>query len=122
MARRWKNNLTPSDVTPEVAFLNRRQIMAGIAAGVGLAGVPDVASAAQELMPNSWEEITSYNNFYEFGTGKEDPVANAHLLTTAPWKVTIDGLVDRPGDYDFSEIMQQMTVEQRIYRFRCVDL
>ncbi len=119
MAGRWKNTLTENDVTTEAAFLNRRQIMAGLA-GVGLAGIGGAARAAP-LQPNSWEDITSYNNFYEFGTGKDDPARNAHTLTTKPWTVKIDGLVDKPGDYDFDDIMSKMTIEDRIYRFRCVE-
>ncbi|MES0826855.1 protein-methionine-sulfoxide reductase catalytic subunit MsrP [Ruegeria sp. SCP11] len=120
MAHRWTNTLTRADVTPRAAFLNRRQLMAGLA-GVGLAGVARGASAQEALEPNSWEEITSYNNFYEFGTGKDDPVKYAGALTTEPWSVKIDGLVDNPGDYDFKDIMSEMTVEERIYRFRCVE-
>jgi sulfoxide reductase catalytic subunit YedY len=120
MAFRWKNTLTDRDVTEESVFLNRRSLMQGAAAGLGLvaAGQP---AAAEELAPNSWEDITQYNNFYEFGTGKDDPVRFAHELTTKPWTVTIDGLVDRPGDYAFEDIMKAMTVEERIYRFRCVE-
>lgn len=120
MAHRWKNTLTRDDVTPYQTYLNRRQIMAGLA-GVGLASIAGGQAHASELEPNTFEEITSYNNFYEFGTGKEDPAKNAHRLTISPWTVTIDGLVDRPGDYDFDEIMAAMTVEERIYRFRCVE-
>ncbi|MDX1780390.1 MAG: protein-methionine-sulfoxide reductase catalytic subunit MsrP [Thalassovita sp.] len=119
MAGRWKNTLTENDVSPETAFLNRRQIMAGLA-GIGLAGVGGRAQAAP-LQPNSWEDITSYNNFYEFGTGKDDPARNAHRLTTSPWTVKIDGLVDRPGDYAFEDVLKKMTIEERIYRFRCVE-
>ncbi|WP_164660895.1 protein-methionine-sulfoxide reductase catalytic subunit MsrP [Tropicibacter sp. Alg240-R139] len=119
MAHRWKNDLTHADVTPEAAFLNRRHFMAGLA-GVGLASIAKPA-LAEGLEPNSWEEITSYNNFYEFGTGKGDPVEYAHLMKTDPWTVQIDGLVDRPGDYGFEQIMSEMTVEERIYRFRCVE-
>ena len=63
----------------------------------------------------------SYNNFYEFGTGKDDPARNAGSLTATPWTVTIDGLVDKPGEYDFADIMAKMTIEERIYRFRCVE-
>lgn len=121
MAYRWNNTLTHKDVTPEAAFLNRRQVMAGAAAGLGLAGVGAGASAEEALEPNSWEDITQYNNFYEFGTGKTDPASYASALTTDPWTVTIDGLVDKPGDYDFKDIMAEMTVEERIYRFRCVE-
>lgn len=121
MANRWKNTLTDRDVTDHSLFLNRRQIMAG-AAGLGLAtSLGRQASAQDALEPNTFEDITSYNNFYEFGTGKDDPARNAHALTTNPWTVTIDGLVDRPGDYAFEDIMSRMTIEERIYRFRCVE-
>ena len=126
MAHRWKNNLTSADATPEGVWLNRRQILAGMAGsgaiGAGLIGSQAQAQAQDEtLEPNSWEDITQYNNFYEFGTGKQDPAQYAGALTTSPWTVKIDGLVDRPGDYDFAEIMKEMTVEERIYRFRCVE-
>lgn len=120
MAHRWTNTLTHADVTPQAAFLNRRQVMAGLA-GVGLAGLARPAAAQEVLEPNTWEEITSYNNFYEFGTRKDDPAKYAHTLVTEPWSVTIDGLVDKPGDYDIKDIMSEMTVEERIYRFRCVE-
>lgn len=120
MAHRWTNDLSHEDVTPERLFLNRRQIIGGLAAGAGLASLPGLA-AADTLKPNSWEEITTYNNFYELGTGKGDPVENAHMLTTAPWTVRIDGMVDRPGDFDFAKIMEAMTTEERLYRFRCVE-
>ncbi|MGR3564599.1 MAG: protein-methionine-sulfoxide reductase catalytic subunit MsrP [Heliomarina sp.] len=119
MAFRWKNDLTAKDVTPKNLYVNRRQIMAGLS-GLGLASIGGRA-AAEGLEPNSYEEITSYNNFYEFGTGKGDPAENAHMLTTSPWSVEIDGLVDKPGTYDFQEIMSNMTIEERIYRFRCVE-
>ena len=122
MANRWKNTLTDRDVTDESVYLNRRQIMGGMA-GLGLAGVAGTTAraATEELEPNSWEDITSYNNFYEFGTGKDDPARNAHALTTSPWTVKIDGMVDNPGDYAFEDIMKAMTIEERIYRFRCVE-
>lgn len=119
MAFRWKNTLTHADVTPHAAYLNRRQLMAGMV-GLGVAAMAGRAEA-EELTPNSWEEITSYNNFYEFGTDKGDPAKYAHVLTTEPWSVKIDGMVDRPGDYDFKQIMSEMTIEERIYRFRCVE-
>jgi sulfoxide reductase catalytic subunit YedY len=121
MAFRWKNTLTPADVTPEAMFLNRRQIIAGAMAGAGLAGSGAAVAAEEVLEPNSWEDITQYNNFYEFGTGKGDPAAYASALTTEPWSIKIDGMVERPGDYDFNAIMSEMTVEERIYRFRCVE-
>ena len=118
MANRWKNDLSARDVTPEPVWLNRRALLAG-AAGLGLVGTG--AARAETLEPNSWEDITTYNNYYEFGTDKGDPARNARLLSTTPWTVRIDGLVDRPGDYDFADIMAKMTVEERLYRFRCVE-
>ncbi|QGX96967.1 protein-methionine-sulfoxide reductase catalytic subunit MsrP [Roseovarius faecimaris] len=120
MAYRWTNDLKERDVTDEGLWLNRRQLIAGAGAGLGLAtfGLPVKADA---LEPTSWEAITSYNNYYEFGTGKDDPARNAHTLTTKPWTVKIDGLVDKPGDYDLDDILSKMTIEERIYRFRCVE-
>ena len=119
MAHRWTNDLTRADVTPEHLWLNRRHLLAGAAGAAGLGLSP--AHATGELEPNSWEEITTYNNFYEFGLDKGDPAENAHMLTTSPWSITVDGMVERPGDYAFEEIMEGMTVEERIYRFRCVE-
>jgi len=125
MALRWKNTLKDHHVTDEAAFLNRRQLMGGAAAGLGLAAAGAGAGRAQtaggDLVPNSYEDITQYNNYYEFGTGKDDPARYAGALTTKPWTVTIGGMVDRPGDYAFEDIMKAMTIEERIYRFRCVE-
>jgi methionine sulfoxide reductase catalytic subunit len=122
MANRWINTLKDKDVTPEEMFLNRRQIMGGAMAGIGLAGLGSTANAAPEgLEPNSFEDITSYNNYYEFGTGKDDPARYADALTIKPWTVQIDGMVDKPGEYAFEDIMKAMTVEERIYKFRCVE-
>ena len=125
MANRWTPDLKHSDITPEFDFLNRRHIIKG-AAGVGLMGLGltfgvQPLAAKQTDEPNSWDEITGYNNYYEFGTGKSDPAENAHQLTTAPWTVTIDGFVDRPASYTLEDIMAKMTVEERIYRLRCVE-
>ena len=120
MAHRWKNDLTHADVTPKSAFFNRRQIMAG-AAGLGVASIAGGVSAQAALVPNSFEDITSYNNYYEFGTGKSDPVDNAHQLQIEPWSITVDGLVDNPGTYRLAQFMSGLTVEERIYRFRCVE-
>ena len=121
MAFRWKNTLKDRDVTDEALFLNRRQLMGAAAAGAGFALTSQGVSAEETLEPTSWDDITQYNNFYEFGTGKDDPVRYAGALTTSPWTVKIDGMVDRPADYDFQDIMKAMTVEERIYRFRCVE-
>lgn len=125
MAHRWTPDLNDAHITPEADFLNRRQIMKGLA-GLGLSGIglalgatPSIAKTNDK--PNDWDEITGYNNYYEFGTGKDDPAEHAHRLTTAPWSVAIDGLVDRPASYNLEDIMRKMTVEERIYRLRCVE-
>lgn len=123
MALRWKNTLKDHHVTDEAVFMNRRSLMGGAAAGLGLASIGATASFAQsdELVPSSYEDITQYNNYYEFGAGKDDPAKYAKALTTKPWTVTIDGMVDKPDDYAFEDIMKAMTIEERIYRFRCVE-
>lgn len=121
MARNFEPDLTWADVTPKALFLNRRQLIAG-AAGLAMAGPAAAQSAySTDATPNTLEEISSYNNYYEFGTGKEDPAAYAGSLKTAPWTVKVDGLVDKPGDYALGDLLAGLTVEERIYRFRCVE-
>ena len=116
MAFRWKNDLTEKDITPKQLWLNRRQIIA--AAGASVVGMP---ALAQSLEPNTLSDIRSYNNYYEFGTGKEDPAQNANKLDTSNWTIKVDGLVDNPGDYSLDDLLGGLTVEERIYRFRCVE-
>ena len=124
MGHRWKSDLKPSEVTDEQVFVNRMHLLAGLA-GIGLAGglasASSAAQRAEELVPNEWEDITNYNNYYEFGTGKSDPAKYAGALSTTPWSVEINGLVDRPAVYGLEDILQKMTIEERIYRFRCVE-
>ena len=124
MAHRWRSDLKQSEVTDEQVFVNRRHLLAGLA-GIGLAGglasASSAAQRAEELVPNEWEDITNYNNYYEFGTGKSDPAKYAGALSTTPWSVEINGLVDRPAVYHLEDILQKMTIEERIYRFRCVE-
>jgi sulfoxide reductase catalytic subunit YedY len=121
MAYRWTNDFTKADITPKAAFLNRRQILAGTV-GLGAIGLGTSAQAAgEDLELNTLEEITSYNNFYEFGTGKSDPADNAHQLETGDWKITVDGMVDNPGEYGLADLLAGLDVEERIYRFRCVE-
>ena len=120
MANRWTNTLTRVDVTPKGLFMNRRQLIVG-AAGLGVANIAGMARAQDALVPNTIEEISSYNNYYEFGTGKEDPAANAGAMRTSPWSIKVDGLVDNPGDYALADLLDGLTVEERIYRFRCVE-
>lgn len=129
MAGRYKSDLKWSDVTPQGDYMNRRQLMAGAGAlALGSIAGPATASLGatktnygSDLEPNSIEDITSYNNFYEFGTGKDDPAANASRLTTDPWSIKVDGMVDNVGTYSFDDLTSGMTLEERIYRFRCVE-
>ncbi|MFN4129788.1 MAG: protein-methionine-sulfoxide reductase catalytic subunit MsrP [Paracoccaceae bacterium] len=114
-----------SEVTPKPLWLNRRQLMAG---GVALLATPALAKTevatsrfSTDAAPNTLSEITTYNNFYEFGLDKGDPARNARLLTTDPWAVEIGGLVDRPGSYALDDILKDAPLEERIYRFRCVE-
>ncbi|SEI06936.1 protein-methionine-sulfoxide reductase catalytic subunit MsrP [Paracoccus alkenifer] len=113
------SDLTWTDVTPEHLFLNRRSFIAGAAALV--AGSAGAAGFSTDEAPNSFDEITNYNNFYEFGFGKTDPARFAKGLTTDPWSVEIDGLVDRPGSYSVADLAPDNAVEERIYRLRCVE-
>lgn len=108
-----------SDVTPERLFLNRRQVMAG--AGALISSPALAAGWSVDEAPTAYEDITAYNNFYEFGWGKGDPAENADSLTTDPWSITIGGLVDRPGQYDLADVLKGQAIEERIYRFRCVE-
>ncbi|MCB2102866.1 MAG: protein-methionine-sulfoxide reductase catalytic subunit MsrP [Rhodobacterales bacterium] len=69
----------------------------------------------------NWDSITSYNNFYELGTDKDDPKRNAASLVTEPWSVKVDGLVEHPGTYDVADLIKDSQLEERIYRLRCVE-
>lgn len=130
------NTLRWSDVTPKAAFMNRRQLMIG--AGALALGAPMMSARARaeavaraavapkspfstDEAPNSLEDITSYNNFYEFGYDKSDPARLAGGLTVDPWSVVVDGLVDKPGTYALGDLIAGLAVEERIYRFRCVE-
>lgn len=123
---RYRPDLNWSDVTPKSVFLNRRSLLAG-AAGFAFAG-PALARLSYtesqystDAAPNSLEDITSYNNFYEFGLDKGDPAVYAQNLTVDPWSVKIDGMVAKPGDYDLADLLKGVSLEERIYRFRCVE-
>lgn len=121
-----------SDVTPKAAYLNRRTFIAAGAAALSAPALLPRPAQAQALTgrpspfstdqaPNTFEEITNYNNFYEFGTGKEDPARYAGALTTDPWSVQIEGLVERPGSYGVEDLAPDNALEERIYRLRCVE-
>jgi len=126
-----------SAVTPESVYVSRRSFLRTAAVGsVGLAACSTVTDgeeaqgtlearrnsayvAADDV--NTFEEITSYNNFYEFGLDKSDPARYAHMMTTSPWTVTVDGLVDKPGDYGVEDLVDFDALEERVYRHRCVE-
>src|SRR5688572_13204711 len=125
-----------SEVTPERFYVSRREFLRASAVGsIGMAActVADGEAAQAGLVAtrnpryvapekvNTYEEITSYNNFYEFGTEKSDPAQNAHRLKTSPWKIKVDGLVAKPGDYDVDALVDFKALEERVYRFRCVE-
>lgn len=118
MKLRW------SDVTPKADFLNRRSFLG---AGLAMAATPvwalggKASAFSTDAKPNSLEEITNYNNFYEFGFDKEDPAANSGDFKTDPWSVEIAGLVDRPGQYGLEDLVPDAALEERIYRLRCVE-
>ncbi len=126
MRKGFRSDLGWSDVTPKGLWLNRRQVLA--AAGAMALGGPALAGLTYEKSPlstdeapNTLEDITSYNNFYEFGFDKTDPARYAGAMTTDPWSVQIDGLVDKPGAYSLDDLTMGVTLEERIYRFRCVE-
>jgi sulfoxide reductase catalytic subunit YedY len=85
--------------------------------------LPDVGKSAlsTDEDPNSYEDVTTYNNFYEFGTGKEDPVRNAQDFDPRPWTITVDGHAEKTGAFDFDDFMKPFDLEERIYRMRCVE-
>jgi methionine sulfoxide reductase catalytic subunit len=123
-AMRFTPTLSWSEVTPRALYLNRRQIMQGSAALAGTLALGPPARAAglsTDEAPNTFEEISGYNNYYEFGTDKADPAANAGGLTTKPWTVKVDGLCDKPGAYDLGDLLAGLAEEERIYRLRCVE-
>ena len=124
MTTRWTSDFKYSDVTPKAMFLNRRQIMAGTAGLVAsplLVGRAHAAGYSTDEEQTSLEDISTYNNYYEFGYGKEEPATKAQGLTISPWSVEIGGMVDKPGMYGLDDLMAGLTVEERIYRFRCVE-
>lgn len=143
MPSRTPNDIKPSEITSETNYLNRRRfIQAGVAAAslaatgllyrtfspsaatqVSTPEIDDVkpsASPASELTTNTYEEITNYNNFYEFSTSKSAVAAKAQSLVTRPWTVEVGGLVQKPRTFDIDDLLK-FDQEERIYRFRCVE-
>ncbi|HEX2206014.1 MAG TPA: protein-methionine-sulfoxide reductase catalytic subunit MsrP [Longimicrobium sp.] len=122
------DDIPSSEITPEGLYVSRREFIGAAAAAVVAAAVPlsacgaSEAAAPQRDEPNSFEDITRYNNFYEYGTDKSDPARLApRLLKTRPWTVKVDGLCKRPADYAFDDLVKPHRVEDRTYRLRCVE-
>jgi sulfoxide reductase catalytic subunit YedY len=127
MLIRKPDDIPSSEITPESVYVNRRGFLGAAAAAIATVAAPASlvacadADAAQDKL-NSYEEITQYNNFYEFGLDKEDPARLApRLLKTRPWTVAIDGLCKKPGRYAFDDIVRANRVQDRTYRLRCVE-
>ena len=137
-----RNNILSSEITDERTYLNRRQFIQGTSgAALGLATgafalssatnlragsqetIPDIQTSAFSTNeePNSFSDITSYNNFYEFGLDKGDPARHAHELTVKPWSVKVEGHVNKAAEYDLEDLLKGITFEERIYRLRCVE-
>jgi len=132
--------IRPSEITPEIAYRSRREFLARL---VGAGFTASLPATAQEVLTvnlverplkftrntrysiaeqaNSYAEITGYNNFYEFGTGKEDPAENAHRLRPRPWSVIVEGECEKPGRLALEDLLAPHPLEERIYRLRCVE-
>lgn len=128
--------IAPSEITPESVYVQRRELLSGVLA-LGAASVLRTARAAAPPQaplaavrnaqlsvtetPNSFQDITSYNNFYEFGTDKEDPARNSRGFTPRPWSVRVDGAAEATGNFTLEDLLAPHALEERIYRFRCVE-
>ena len=139
--KRWLNypQIASSEITPESAWLNRRSLIKAAGAGAGLAAAGETLAQATPLKEltyaaaaegtvfkapealTPYEAATSYNNFYEFGTDKSDPARYADAMTTDPWEIKVGGLVNKPGKLHLEDVLSGFDLEERIYRFRCVE-
>ncbi|PLR25118.1 protein-methionine-sulfoxide reductase catalytic subunit MsrP [Caulobacter zeae] len=126
---RHRPDLTDNDVTDRGLYLRRREFITGVA-GLGLAGLGGAAGAAPLAFskgfsttekPTPKDDVTSYNNFYEFGVDKGDPAENAGKLKTRPWTVRVDGACEAPKTFDIDALIKGNKLEERIYRLRCVE-
>ncbi len=135
MRMRRLSQIKPSEITPPSVYFNRRQLLAGgLAAGVtfALPARAEKPSGARLTFArnrplsvseaaNSYQDITTYNNYYEFGTAKEQPAENAHTLRTRPWSVTVGGEAEVTGPFTLEDILKPHALEERVYRLRCVE-
>ena len=132
--RHFRSEPRSSEITPREVYLARRNFMrGGLALGAGLL-LPGLAHAqngnglsfspgpfSTDEPKTPWEDVTTYNNFYELGTGKSDPSRNAEMLRTEPWSVVVDGACANPGRYALEDFLKPWALEERIYRLRCVE-
>ena len=127
MLIRHPSDIAPSEITPKSVFLNRREFMAASAGALLLAGEASAAlkgapsSFSTKDTPNSLKEITTYNNYYEFGTDKSDPAENAGKFKTKPWQIVVEGEAGKPRTYSLDDLLKVAALEERIYRLRCVE-
>jgi sulfoxide reductase catalytic subunit YedY len=135
MLIRKPDEISESEVTPYELYLNRRKFIGQAGRLALLAAVTPASLAAcdfkgeaeasmadlQEDQLTPFDDVTTYNNFYEFGTGKADPARNAGDFRARPWTVKVDGHCERPGDYAIEDILGRFPSEERIYRLRCVE-
>lgn len=131
---RQSSDLRYSQVTPKEQYLNRRRFLSAGSLALGALALPDQRAQAgtklegvvkssytvsDKLTP--YKDVTTYNNFYEFGTDKDSPAVNARNFRTSPWIVSVEGDVAKPKKFDISEILKVAPLEERIYRHRCVE-
>jgi methionine sulfoxide reductase catalytic subunit len=132
MIIRKPSDLRYSDVTPKQLYMDRRRFLTAGSAALGALALPSAFAAEAKLAtvksPLSTTEpitpmnvVTGFNNYYEFGTGKEDPVKNATKFVTRPWTVSLEGEVVKPKTLDIDAILKLAPLEERIYRHRCVE-
>ena len=123
-------DMPASEVTPEAVFRSRRRFVKelALATGASLAAPAALAKLSYEERASELQEaltpediVTSYNNFYEFGTDKDDPARYAHEMTTDPWAVEVRGEAAKTGQFAYEEVIKGLPQEERIYRFRCVE-
>jgi methionine sulfoxide reductase catalytic subunit len=115
-------DIPSSEITPEHLYVNRRQFMvsaAGVAAALQSAGRPGPYDVNEPKTPE--RDVTTYNNFYEFGTQKDEPAKTSAGFRTKPWTVSVEGLVRRPQRYNLEDLIKGLTLEDRVYRMRCVE-
>ena len=115
-----------SEITPERIYRNRRNFIKSMSLGAGsvaLSSIPFINSARsdEENKLTSYKDITTYNNYYEFGTSKKDPYKNSQNFKTSPWNITVEGEVENPISLSMEEISEMFVSEERVYRLRCVE-